>query len=244
MGDVISPPAAPPTVRDRLAVALDVDDLDAAVALARRLAPWFGIAKVGLELYTTAGPDAFARISDLGLRVFADLKFHDIPTTVERAARAAGRHGVDFLNLHAAGGGAMLRAGVTGARAGAEERGHDAPKVLAVTVLTSDPDVGAFADRLDATVAAGCDGVVCSAHEITTVKTRDKTLATMSPGIRLRGDAHDDQARVATPADVAAAGGDWAVVGRAVTHSAHPEQAAAAVVASFEHGLETTADQQ
>jgi orotidine-5'-phosphate decarboxylase len=243
MADLISPPEAPPAVRDRLAVALDVDDLDAAVALARRLAPWFGIAKVGLELYTVAGPDAFARVRDLGLRVFADLKLHDIPTTVERAARAAGRHGVDFLDLHAAGGVAMLRAGVEGASAGAADIGRDAPYVLGVTVLTSDPDVDAFDARLDATVDARCNGVVCSAREITIVKQRDPALRTMVPGIRLAGDAHDDQARVATPADVAAAGGDWAVLGRAVTHSANPEQTAAAVVASFERGLEMAGDQ-
>jgi orotidine-5'-phosphate decarboxylase len=244
MADVISPPAAPPAIRDRLAVALDVDDLDAAVALARRLAPWFGIAKVGLELYTVAGPDAFARMHDLGLRVFADLKLHDIPTTVERAARAACRHGVEFLNMHAAGGVAMLRAGASGARAGAADRGYGSPIVLAVTVLTSDPDVGPFDTRLDAAAESGCDGVVCSAHEISTVKRRDGALRTMVPGIRLTDDRHDDQARVATPADVAAAGGDWAVVGRAVTHAEHPEQTAAAIVASFERGLEIIGDQR
>lgn len=242
MADVTAPPAAPPAVRDRLAIALDVDDLDVAVALARRLVPWFGIAKVGLELFTTAGPDAFARIRDLGMRVFADLKYHDIPNTVERASRAAGRHGVDFINMHAAGGVTMLRAGAEAARAGAAERGHDAPLVLAVTVLTSDPDVGAFDARLDATVEAGCDGVVCSAHEIVKVKQRDRALGTMVPGIRLEGDSRDDQARVATPADVAVVGGDWAVLGRSVTHAASPEQTAAAVVASFAHGLEMAGD--
>lgn len=243
MADVISNLEAPPAIRDRLAVALDVDDLDAAVALARRLAPWFGIAKVGLELFSVAGPDAFARMHDVGLRVFADLKLHDIPTTVGRAARAVGRHGVEYLNLHAAGGVAMLRAGADGVRAGAADRGHEAPLVLAVTVLTSDPDVTAFDTRLDATVEATCDGVVCSAHEIAAVKRRDRALRTMVPGIRLAGGSRDDQARVATVADVAAAGGDWAVLGRAVTHAEHPEQAAAAVVASFERALEMAGDQ-
>lgn len=137
----------------------------------------------------------------------------------------------------------MLRAGADGAREGAAERGHDAPIVLAVTVLTSDRDVGAFDARLDATVQAGCDGVVCSAHEIVKVKERDRDLATMVPGIRLAGDSRDDQARVATPADVAAAGGEWAVLGRAVTHAPSPEQTAAAVVMSFERGLEMAGDQ-
>jgi orotidine-5'-phosphate decarboxylase len=234
---------APAEIRERLAVALDVDDLDDAEALARRLAPWFGIAKVGLELYTVAGPEAFARMRALGMRVFADLKFHDIPTTVDRASRAAARHGVDFLNLHAAGGTAMLRAGVEGAREGAADVGRDAPLVLAVTVLTSDANTDAFAARLDATIDAGCDGVVCSAHEVRTVKGRSAALRAMVPGIRLAGDERNDQARIATPADVVAAGGDWMVLGRAVTHSTHPEQTAAAVVASVRAGLETAADQ-
>lgn len=239
MAHVIPTVEAPPAIRDRLAIALDVDDLDAAEALARRLAPWFGIAKVGLELYTVAGPEAFARMRALGMRVFADLKFHDIPTTVERASRAAGRHGVDFLNLHAAGGVAMLRAGVEGARDGARAEGHDVPLVLAVTVLTSDANTDAFASRLDAAVDADCDGVVCSAHEVRAVKDRSASLRAMVPGVRLAGDARNDQARIATPADVIRAGGDWMVLGRAVTHSTHPEQTAAAVVASIEQGLES-----
>jgi orotidine-5'-phosphate decarboxylase len=232
-------PAAPPEIRDRLAVALDVDDLDDAVALARRVTSWIGIAKVGLELFTVAGPVAFARMRELGLRVFADLKFHDIPTTVERASRAAARHGVDFLNLHAAGGATMLRAGVEGARDGARASGHDAPVMLAVTVLTSDPDTSAFAARLDATIDAGCDGVVCSAHEVREVKERDPSQRAMVPGVRPAGTARDDQARVATPADVVAAGGDWMVLGRAVTRAASPERAAADVVASLHDTLKT-----
>ena len=90
--------------RDRLVLALDVSDLDEAVALARMLTPWFATAKVGYELYAAAGPAAFDAMHELGLRVFADLKLHDIPTTVGRGARALGRRGVDFLNFHAAGG--------------------------------------------------------------------------------------------------------------------------------------------
>ena len=95
-------------VRDRLALALDVGGPADAEAVARRLAPWFGIAKVGLELYAEAGPDVFDRLRDLGIAVFADLKLYDIPTTVERAARTLGRRGVDFLNFPAAGGATML----------------------------------------------------------------------------------------------------------------------------------------
>jgi orotidine-5'-phosphate decarboxylase len=99
---------------------------------------------------------------------------------------------------------------------------------LAVTVLTSDPDVSAFDARLDSAVAAGCGGVVCSAHEVAMVKSR-AGLATMVPGIRLAGEDHHDQARVATPAEAIALGADWLVIGRAVTAADDPEAAAEAV---------------
>jgi orotidine-5'-phosphate decarboxylase len=216
-------------IRERLALALDVGGPGDAEAMARRLAPWFGIAKVGLELYAEAGPEIFERLHGLGLSIFADLKLYDIPTTVERAARAIGRRGVDFLNFAAAGGTPMLEAGVAGLAEGARDAGHRAPVALAVTVLTSDPDVSAFDDRLDSAVAAGCGGVVCSAHEIATVKSRAPGLATMVPGIRLAGGSRHDQARVATPADALTRGATWLVVGRAVTAADDPEAAAESV---------------
>jgi orotidine-5'-phosphate decarboxylase len=216
-------------VRERLALALDVGGPAEAEAMARRLAPWFGIAKVGLELYAEAGPAVFERLRALGLSIFADLKLYDIPTTVERAARALGRRGVDFLNFPAAGGTAMLEAGVAGLTEGALEAGHPAPVALAVTVLTSDPDASAFGERLDRAVAAGCGGVVCSAREIATVKSRAPALTTMVPGIRLASGSHHDQARVATPAEALTRGADWLVIGRAVTTAEDPEAAAESI---------------
>jgi orotidine-5'-phosphate decarboxylase len=214
--------------RERLVLALDVSDLDEAVALARRLTPWFATTKVGYELYAAAGPAAFDALHDLGLRVFADLKLHDIPTTVERGARAIGRRGVDFLNFHAAGGVEMLRAGVEGLRAGASDAGHPPPVALGVTVLTSEADTSAFVPRLDAARDAGCDGVVCSAFEIAAVHAAG--LRTMVPGLRRAGSGADDQARVATPADAAAAGADWMVIGRTVTGASDPESASISLV--------------
>src|SRR5437763_15964561 len=142
--------------RAHLALALDVGDLHAAVAIAQRVQPWFGVAKVGFELYAEAGPDAFDALHDKGFQVFADLKLHDIPNTVGRAARVLGRRGVDFLNFHAAGGEAMLRAGVTGLTEGARDGGHARPLALAVTVLTSDPNIDAMDARLDVARDAGC----------------------------------------------------------------------------------------
>src|SRR3954462_9152627 len=157
---------APPEVRDRLALPLDVGDLDAALVMARTVAPWFGIAKVGYELYGEAGPEAFARVHDLGLSGFCDLKLHDIPTTVERGAAVLARHGVRFMNAHAAGGLDMLRAFVAGAQDGARSVRHDPPGTLAATVLTSDADASPFDARLLAARESGCDGVVCSGLEL------------------------------------------------------------------------------
>jgi orotidine-5'-phosphate decarboxylase len=216
-----------PVARDRLVLVLDVESLDSALALARRLQPWFGAAKVGYELYAAAGPTAFDALHDNGFRVFADLKLHDIPTTVERAARVLGRRGVEFLNLHAAGGETMLRAGATGLAEGAREAGKDAPVSLAVTVLTSDARVDAFDERLAWASAAGCDGVVCSGHEVR--RARAAGLHTMVPGIRSAGTASNDQARPMSAGEAIAAGADWLVIGRTVTAAADPESAAADV---------------
>ena len=223
--------------RDHLALALDVATVEEAQALARRLRPWFGIAKVGYELYAVAGPGVFDDLRDLGFRVFADLKLHDIPTTVRRGATALGRRGVEFLNFHAAGGLEMLRAGADGLREGAREAGRPDPRALAVTVLTSDADAGAFDSRLDVAIAAGCDGVVCSAHEVETVKARASSFGAMVPGIRMPDAARDDQARVATPGQAIALGADWLVIGRTVTAADDPEAAAEAVLRTVDDAL-------
>ena len=127
-------------MREHLALVLDVDDLVAALRLARELKPWFGVAKVGLELYSAAGPDAIGPLIDLGYEVFLDLKLHDIPTTVDKAARVLGALGVTYVTLHAHGGVDMLRAGVEGLAEGAGNAGLAQPTALAVTVLTSDSE--------------------------------------------------------------------------------------------------------
>ncbi len=219
----------PDLARDHLAIGLDVPSLPEALELARAVTPWFGVAKVGLELYSAAGPGAVEPLADLGFRVFCDLKLHDIPTTVGRAARVLGRLGVHYLNFHAAGGVEMLRAGVDGVMEGASEAGRHAPVPLAVTVLTSDADTSAFDARLAHAIEAGCGGVVCSVQEIGRVKRARQDFVTVVPGVRLAdGDVHD-QARVGTPAQVAAAGADVLVVGRAVS-AAVDRRAAAQLV--------------
>jgi len=217
--------------RDHLALALDVDDLIAARRLALDLQPWFGIAKVGLELFSAAGPEAVGVMRDIGYRVFLDLKLHDIPTTVGRASRVLGALGVDYLTLHATGGEAMLRAGVSGLAEGADLVGLPPPIALAVTVLTSDvlDDGNVLPTRVLAAVEAGCTGMVCSAVDVREAKTYAPRLIAMVPGIRPAGIPTHDQARAATPAEAIGAGADVLVVGRAVTAADDPKHAAEAV---------------
>jgi orotidine-5'-phosphate decarboxylase len=227
--------AAPADVRAKLAVALDVDDAVAALRLARDLQPWFGVAKVGLELYSAAGPDIIGALTDLGYDVFADLKFHDIPTTVGRAATVVGSLGARYLNLHAQGGVPMLRAGVEGFLAGAEGAGMPVPIALAVTILTSDPEAPAdvLASRVRAALDAGCGGVVCGVTDVVAVKEQGPELVAVVPGIRPAGSPVHDQARLGTPAEAVAAGADVLVIGRAVTQADDPAAAAAAIAASL-----------
>jgi orotidine-5'-phosphate decarboxylase len=224
-------------VRNRLAIALDVEDLHRAEQLAKEVAPWFGVAKVGLELYSAAGPEAISRMRALDLEVFADIKLHDIPTTVGRAARVFGGQGVRYLNFHAAGGVDMLCAGVEGLAEGARDAGHALPVPIAVTVLTSDADTGAFERRLEAAIEAGCGGVVCSVAEVERVHAARADFVTIVPGVRFaQGDNHD-QARVGTPESVARAGGDVLVIGRAVTRAPDPRVAAKHVTDAIVNAL-------
>ncbi|MHB1929345.1 MAG: orotidine-5'-phosphate decarboxylase, partial [Acidimicrobiales bacterium] len=211
----------PSPLRPRLALALDVDDAVAAMRLARELRPWFGVAKVGLELFSAAGPDVVAQLLDADLRVFLDLKMADIPTTVGRAARVLGAVGVSYLTVHAFGGAAMLRAAVDGLREGAAAAGLEPAGVLAVTILTSDdgapPHI--LAKRVAVAVEAGCAGFVCAASDVAEAKQLAPNLLAVVPGIRPVGVPSHDQSRSATPVEAIGAGADLLVVGRAVTGS-------------------------
>ena len=225
---------ADPSTRRRLAVALDIESPDDALALAKEVAPSFGVAKVGYELYAAAGPGIVEPLRAFDMDVFLDLKLHDIPTTVSRGARILGRLGAKYLNFHAAGGEAMLRAGVEGFASGASDAGHEAPVALGVTVLTSDqPDSDLLLQRAAAAATAGCKGVVCAASDITDVRGVFKGAVTMVPGIRIAGTAIDDQVRVATPAEAFALGADVIILGRSVTRADDPGAVAAELVASL-----------
>ena len=223
-------------LRSRLALALDVDDVVVALRLARELQPWFGVAKVGLELFTAAGPDAVSSLIGLGYDVFLDLKLHDIPTTVGRAASVVGAYGVRYLTLHAMGGGPMLRAGVEGVHRGAAQAGLQRPIALAVTVLTSDADAPPHIvpKRVQIALEAGCDGLVCGAPDIADVRQLAPRLTVVVPGTRPPGTDTHDQARTDTPAAALAAGADLLVVGRAVTAAANRRAAAQSLIAGLQ----------
>jgi len=217
-----------PAIRDRLALALDVDDLVAAIRLGRGLKDYFGVAKIGLELYSAAGPEAIGAIADLGYKIFLDLKLHDIPTTVGKAARVLGAVGVNYLTMHAHGGVDMLQAGVQGLEEGARNAGLEQPQSLAITVLTSDGDAPPhiMPKRVMLAAEAGCSGIVCAVGDLEEAHHYAPRLTRVTPGIRLPGDTVDDQARAAAPADALAGGADLLVIGRAVTRADDPIAAA------------------
>jgi orotidine-5'-phosphate decarboxylase len=221
-------------VRARLAIALDTDDLVAAHRLASSMRPWFGVAKVGLELFSAAGPDAISSLSELGYSVFLDLKILDIPTTVNRATRVLGALGVHYLTLHAHGGVDMLKAGVEGLYHGAEQAGLDPPVALAVTVLTSDDSAPPHIvpNRVRVALEGGCGGLILAASDLQTARELAPRMRRVVPGIRLPGGDRHDQARSATPQDAAANGADLLVVGRAVTEAADPTSAAAQIASA------------
>lgn len=225
--------AIPESVRRRLVLPLDVDDLVAGMRLAAQVEPWFGVVKVGLELYSAAGPDAVAAFVDKGYDVFADLKLCDIPTTVRRSARVLGALGATYLTVHGFGGVDMVRAGVEGFAEGADAAGLPQPEVLVVTVLTSDADAPAhiLSKRVQVAVAAGAAGIVCAGGDVREARQYGPRLTIAVPGIRPEGSSRDDQARAVTPRQAIQAGADLLVVGRPVTRAADPSAAAAALTA-------------
>ncbi len=230
----------------RVIVALDFDHPVRALALADRLDPVACAVKVGKELFVAAGPEPVRALVARGFRVFLDLKFHDIPHTVAQACAAATRLGVWMLNVHAAGGRAMLcaaRAGVDQAAAG---EGRAAPLLIGVTVLTSLADADLRETGVAATAAqqalalarlataCGLDGVVCSAVEAPALRSAlGPSFKLVTPGIRPAGSAKDDQARIVTPEAALAAGADYLVIGRPITQAPDPLAALDAINASL-----------
>lgn len=216
------------SARDRLALALDFADLDAARRLAGACAPWFATVKVGFELYVFAGPKAVSSLRSDGFFVFVDLKLHDIPATVRRAAAGVARLGAAYATVHAAGGEAMLEAAVAGFAEGSEKSGAPATIGLGVTALTSeDASPSLVAARAELIKRAGLGGVVCAVGDLGAVRQAAPGLVTVVPGIRPAGAPAHDQRRVGTPAEAVRSGADLLVVGRTVSAAADPARAAA-----------------
>jgi len=231
---------------DRLIVALDVDSIDRATGLVDALTGQVTRFKIGSQLFTAAGPAAVDAVRKRG-DVFLDLKFHDIPNTVEGAAREAVRLGVFMFNVHASGGRAMMSAASHGAAEAAQALGVPRPLVIAVTVLTS-LDRAALAGELHVASSveghvlhlcvlareAGLDGSVASPNEIRAIRNAmGRAWTVVTPGVRPAGGERHDQSRVATPRAAVEAGADYLVVGRPVTGAPDPARAAAGILAEM-----------
>jgi orotidine-5'-phosphate decarboxylase len=233
--------------RDRIVAALDVPDPAAAAALAGKLAGHVGMYKVGLELFVAHGRAAIDSVRPFGLPIFLDLKLHDIPQTVEAAARGAGALGAALVTVHASGGAEMIAAARRGLSAGAAAAGLAAPKLLAVTVLTSlgadDLRAVGFAGtpaeaalRLSrVAMKAGADGLVCSPEEVAELR-RELGPAPLLvvPGIRPAGAASGDQRRTGTPRAAVEAGASHLVIGRPLRDSPDPAAAADSIAAALD----------
>jgi len=224
--------------RERICAAVDAPSWAEGEAFARAVAPEVGILKVGLELFAAEGPTVVRAAAGLGRPVFLDLKLHDIPNTVEGAARSAARSGASLLTVHAAGGPDMVSAAVRGAGPGV--------RVLAVTVLTSldaaaleavglaGPPEAAVVRLARLAVAAGAGGLVCSPHEVAAVRAAvGKGPLLVVPGVRPPGSERGDQARVATPAEAVRSGADVIVIGRPLSRAPDPAAAARAIAATL-----------
>ena len=226
-----------------LIVALDVNNRAEAVEKVKAIGEAVDFYKIGLELYTAEGPDVVKAVKDLGKRIFLDLKFHDIPRTVERAVKSGARLGVDLMTIHSVGGKAMIRAAVEAAA----EFGSVAPKILAVTVLTSLDktdleDVGIVGRTPAEQVAAmarfavenGAQGLVCSPKEVGELsRSLAKGTLFITPGVRPAGSAVGDQKRVATPFEAVRDGATHLVVGRPILAAEDPVAAAKAIRAEI-----------
>jgi orotidine-5'-phosphate decarboxylase len=221
------------TIRDRIIVALDVETAAEARSLISELRGEVGAFKIGLQLFTAAGSAFVKEAAESGAKIFLDLKFHDIPNTVTKAAVEAARLGVWMFNVHALGGREMMKRTVDAVSEVCERESLARPKVIAVTVLTSgnaetlketgiNTDINSQVKNLAKLAAEnGLDGVVASPLEVGLVRQTvpDKDFLLVTPGIRPANATNDDQKRVMTPGEAIAAGSNYLVIGRPIVQS-------------------------
>ena len=231
---------------ERIIVALDGMAPDQALAFSRGVQGLRWV-KVGLELFVQAGPEVVAQLRDQGLRVFLDLKFHDIPATMAGACRRAAALGAELITVHACAGREALQAAQAAASEGAQASGLASPTLLAVTVLTSWEEQRLQLElAIDQTIAervpslaqlaasAGIGGCVCSPLEASSLRAQHpEPFALVTPGIRPKGSAVGDQARVLGPAEAIAAGASQLVIGRPITKAEDPSGAFAGCCAEL-----------
>ncbi len=233
---------------ERIIVALDVDTRTTARKLVDELGDSVGAFKIGLQLFTAAGPEFVREMVEKGHRVFLDLKLHDIPNTVVKAAIEAARLGVWMFNVHALGGGEMMRRTAAEVDEACTRGKLTRPKIIAVTVLTSSNanelrEIGIEGDVKEIVVSlaqlaakCGLDGVVASAREAEAVKRSiaSETFLVVTPGIRLLSATIDDQKRVMTAARAVKSGSDYLVIGRPITEAKDKQAAVNAIVREIE----------
>ena len=237
------------SMRERLIVALDVDNLRQVEELVPLLAPEVGMFKIGKQLFTHAGPQAVRLIQELGGEVFLDLKFHDIPNTVAKAAIEATRLGVKMFNVHASGSTEMMQTTVKEVRRVCRQEKLRKPLMLGVTVLTSldKSDLkrlgvkGGVADHVVRlallTQEAGMDGVVASPHEVADIRAAcGRSFVIVTPGIRPAKGKHHDQRRVMTPGGAVREGVDFIVIGRPIIQANDPVAAAREIILDMKTG--------
>ena len=236
------------TAKERLVLALDVDNFKKAEELVGKLSDYVGAFKVGSQLFTAEGTKVVNMIHEKGGKVFLDLKFHDIPNTVARAAEVATKLGVYIFNVHTSGGYEMMKATAEASKKISLALGIRKPLILGVTLLTSinqeilKKDLG-IKKRLEEQVvhlaklakAAGLDGVVASSWEIKEIrKACGEDFVILTPGIRPAGKSSDDQKRVMTPQEAIKLGADFLVIGRPIRNASNPVEAVKEILREME----------
>ena len=239
-------------VRKSICLALDVDNLDLAKELVEDSCEYVGVYKIGKELFVSEGTSSIKIPQSYGRDVFLDLKFHDIPNTVEGASKALVKHNVKMFTIHLMGGKEMIQAAVRGVNSGVKYYGNR-PNILGVTVLTSHDEKSLKDILIDkpldqalvqyAKMASenGCGGIVCSPNDINIIRPNlCKEMIYVTPGVRLRDDKVSDQKRICTPEEAIVNGSSVIVVGRSILNSDNRTEILKRVYKEVEKGLKAS----
>jgi orotidine-5'-phosphate decarboxylase len=239
------------SARERLVLALDVNNFKRAEELVNKLTDYVGVFKIGNQLFTAEGTKVIKMVQEKGGKVFLDLKFHDIPNTVARAAEVVSKLGVYIFDIHTSGGYEMMKAAVEASKKSSFALGISKPLILGVTLLTSinqeilEKEIGIKKSLEEQVVhlaklaeAAGLDGVVASPWEIKALRTAcGEGFVILTPGIRPAGKSDDDQKRIMTPQEAIKLGADFIVIGRPITNATNPVKASQEILKEMEEIL-------